>query len=93
MIEVSEQAKVELKRILMNYVDNPQAGLRLTPAESGLFGLGIDVEMPGDEVVEHEGSKVLIIAKELAANLQGITMDVQDTPDGPKIVLLEQPDE
>jgi hypothetical protein len=43
----------------------------------------------GDEVVEHEGSKVLIIAKELAANLQGITMDVQDTPDGPKIVLLE----
>ncbi len=93
MIEVSDQAKVELKKILMNYVDNPQAGLRLAPAESGLFGLGIDVEMPGDEVVEHEGSKVLIIAKELAVNLKGITMDVQDTPDGPKIVLLEQPNE
>jgi hypothetical protein len=45
MIEVSEQAKVEPKRILMKYADNPQAGLRLTPADSGLFGLGIDVEM------------------------------------------------
>jgi Fe-S cluster assembly iron-binding protein IscA len=93
MIEVSEQAKVELKRILMNHVDNPQAGFRLTPAEFGLFGLGIDVEMPGDEVVEHEGSKVLLIAKELAVNLQGITMDVKDTPDGLKIVLLEPPGE
>ena len=92
MIEVSERAKQELKKILMDHVDNPQAGLRLTASEPGQFGLGLDVEMPGDQVVEHEGSKVLLVTKELAASLQGIQMDVQETPQGPKIVLLEQPD-
>jgi hypothetical protein len=48
--------------------------------------------MPDDQVVEHEGSKVLLVTKELAVSLQGITMDVQETSGGPKLVLLEQSD-
>lgn len=92
MIEVSERAKQELKRILMDHVDNPQAGLRLTASEPSQFGLGLDVEMPDDQVVEHEGSKVLLVTKELAVSLQGITMDVQETSGGPKLVLLEPSD-
>ena len=92
VIEVSERAKQELKRILMDHVDNPQAGLRLTASEPSQFGLGLDVEMPGDEVVEHEGAKVLLVTKEVAESLQGITMDVQETSGGPKIVLVEQSD-
>jgi Fe-S cluster assembly iron-binding protein IscA len=92
VIEVSDPAKQELKRILMDHVDNPQAGLRLTASELGQFGLGLDVEMPGDQVVEYEGSKVLLVTKEVAVSLQGITMDVQETSGGPKLVLLEQLD-
>jgi len=57
MMGVTERARQELERILLDNVDNPEAGLRLTARESGRLGLAIDVERPGDQVVEHDGSK------------------------------------
>ncbi|HEY82972.1 MAG TPA: hypothetical protein G4O01_06770 [Dehalococcoidia bacterium] len=89
MVGVTERARQELKRILLENVDNPQAGLRLIADESGRLGLGMDVEMPGDQVVEYEGSKVLLVETELAARLEGVSIDVDDTPDGPKLVLVK----
>ena len=87
MIGVTESALQELKRILFANVDMPQARLRLTARDQGELGLGIDIEMPGDQVVEHEGSKVLIVEQGLAASLGGITLDVDDTPEGPQLVI------
>ena len=49
--------------------------------------MGIDIELSGDQVVEYEGTKVLIIESELATNLKGITLDVDDTPAGAELVL------
>jgi len=89
MIEVTEHAKQELKKILSSKVDNPLAGLRLiTSGPRGQFGFSIDVEMPGDRVVEYEGSKVLLVEDELATRLKGNTLDIEDTADGPGLVLL-----
>ena len=85
MIAVTERAKEELKKMLSDKVDNLQAGLRLNPSSAGHFGLSIDVEMPGDQVVEHEGSKVLLVEQGLASSLEGITLDVEDTPQGPQL--------
>jgi Fe-S cluster assembly iron-binding protein IscA len=90
MIGVTERAKQELKRILVANVDNPQAGLRLTAGELGQLGLGIDTEMPGDTVVEYEGSKVLMVEQKLADRLQGISLDVEDTPEGPRLVIVKE---
>ena len=89
MIGVTERAKEELKRILTDNVDNPQAGLRLTAGESGQLGLGIDIETKDDQVVEHDGSKVLIVENGLAASLEEITLDVEDTAEGPNLVLVK----
>lgn len=89
MIDVTERAKQELKRILTENVDEPLAGLRLTTGESGQLGLGIDIETVGDQVVEHEGSKVLIVEKELATGLKGVTLDVEDTTEGPKLIIVK----
>ena len=61
MITVTESAKKELQNILSANVDNPQARLRLTTDNQGQLGLGIDVEQAGDQVVEHEDSKVLVV--------------------------------
>jgi len=87
MIGVTARAKQELKRILTAKVDMPQAGLRLLNREPGTLGLGIDIELPGDHVVEHEGLKVLIVEDGLAAKLNGVTLDVDDTPGESQLVI------
>ena len=89
MIDVTERAKQELKKILSAKVDNPLAGLRLsTSGPRSQFGLSIDVEMPGDRVVEYAGSKVLLVESELATRLEGHTLDMEDTAEGTQLVLL-----
>ncbi len=45
------------------------------------------MEKQGDQAVEHEDSKVLLVEKDLADTLQGITIDVEDTPEGAKLVV------
>jgi len=87
MIDVTERAKQEFKKILSAKVDNPLAGLRLITS-GDQFAFNIDVEMPGDQVVEYEGSKVLLAEGELATRLKGHTLDIEDTADGPGLVLL-----
>ena len=90
MIDVTGRARQELKRILSEKVDMPQARLRIMDRGQGKLGLGVDIEAPGDHVVEYEGLTVLIIEPGLAANLKGVTLDVDDTSDGPKLVISEK---
>lgn len=89
MLAVTERAKEELKRILSAKVDNPQAGLRLTPSSPNKYALSIDIEMAGDQVVMHEGSKVLLLEEGLAASLTGFTLDLKDAPGGLEFIVLE----
>jgi len=91
MLAVTERAKQELKKILAAHVDYPMAGLRLSKSESDRFALNIDVEEPGDQVVKYEGSKVLLVDKELASALQRTTIDIEDTPEGPRLTAFEEP--
>jgi len=88
MITVTERAKVELKKMLADKVDNPLALLRLTNSEKGL-GLMVDVEMPGDKVIEHENEKIMAVEGALADNLGGVTLDVEDAGEGPELVLVK----
>lgn len=90
MIGVTERAKEELKNVLSQNVDNPQAGLRLVDRGDGQLGLGIDIENPGDQIVEFEGSKVLMVEQQLATRLEGVTIDVEVTEEGAKLVLVEK---
>ena len=87
MITVTERAKKVLKSILLAKVDHPLALLRLTSSGPERLGLGIDIEEPGDEAVEYEGSKVLLVDQRLATRLKGVTLDVEDTPEGPELVI------
>ena len=90
MVSVTEDAFRELKRILSDRVDWPGAGLRLIDRGQGVLGLGIDIQLSGDQVVEYEGTKVLIIESKLAANLGEITLDVDDTPEGAELVIFSK---
>ncbi|MFC2020858.1 HesB/IscA family protein [Chloroflexota bacterium] len=89
MVRVTERAKQELKRLLAQKVDWPEARLRLMDRGEGILGLGIDIESPGDEIVEYQGVKVLNVDRILANSIEGITIDVDDTPEGAELVIDE----
>lgn len=90
MINVTEQAKHELKKLLESKVDWPGARLRLMDRNHGKLGLGIDIEAPGDHVIEYEGARVLVVEPELARNLLGITLDVDTTAEETQLVISEK---
>ncbi len=87
MINITERAKQMLKKVLNANVDFPEGRLRVMDRGQGKLGLGIDIEMPEDELVKYEGSTILVIEREFAANLKGITLDVEDSTKGPELVL------
>ena len=93
MIGVTERARQELKKMLVANTDEPEACLRLIANEQGQLGLAIDTERQGDQVVEHDDSKLLVVENDLADSLEGITMDVQDSPEdeGARLVLSQEP--
>jgi Fe-S cluster assembly iron-binding protein IscA len=93
MLTVTDRAKQLLKETLTVYGDDPEVCLRLSVKSPGRFGLGLDSEVEGDQVVEHEGKKVLLVAPELAPMVERVTLDVQDTSDGPKLVVSQKQQE
>ena len=90
MIDITEHAKEELNRLLIAKVDWPGALLRLIDRGKGKLGLGIDIQKPGDEVIEYESKRLLLVEPTLASSLEDITLDVDDTPDGPELVIIEK---
>lgn len=88
MINITEQAAKALAKLLYDTVDMPQARLRIVDRGQGTLGLGIDIELPTDYVIEYEDSPVLVVEKTLAKSLREITLDVEDSPEGTEFVFL-----
>ncbi len=88
MLTVTNGAKQLLLEALLANTDDPEVGLRLALGPGGQLALVLDKEAEGDQVVEHEGSKVLLVGAELAFVVDGVTIDVRDTEDGPRLVVL-----
>jgi len=90
MIGVTEQAKEELKELLVSNVDDPRACLRIQADDAGQLGVTIDIEMPGDQTVEYEGSTLLVVEQELAERLSHVDIDVEDIEEGRQLILVEK---
>jgi Fe-S cluster assembly iron-binding protein IscA len=90
MLEVTLGAKELLKEVLSANSEQPEAGLRLTMNDAGELGLGIDSEKEGDQIVEHEGSKILFIEQVLSDHLEGFAIDLVDTPEGARLTILKK---
>lgn len=86
MITVTEGA-----RDLFLSVEHPEGTvLRLDPMtdeNTGETQIGIAAGEPvgGDQVVEHEGEDLLHIAAPVSQALDGSTLDLVETPEGPSI--------
>ena len=87
MVTVTGSAKELLKETLTTHSNDPDMGVRLALDPEGQLGLSLGKEQPDDQVVEHQESKVLLVASELALALGEVTLDVKDKANGPKLVL------
>ena len=82
MITVTENAKKELKEILVAAHAGPDEGLRLFPTETDKYILGLDTEMSADQVVDYEGYMILLVGIEYYRLLDGKIIDCLDTENG-----------
>lgn len=87
MIAVTENAKVVLKEILSFHSEDPNMGLRVLVDPENQMKMELAEVEPGDQIVEHEGSKVLLLASELAQAFEGFTLNAEDCDEGVKLVV------
>jgi len=87
MVTVTDLATQELRNILAEASPEEGQALRLVLRPGGDFGLGVDEEREGDEVVAADGEKILLIAREIADAVGDVTIDAQDTGEGQELVI------
>ncbi len=90
MVTVTEGAKQLLKEKLLAHRSEPDVCMRLESEPSGQLVLVLDRESEDDQVVEHDEMKVLLVAPEVATKLEGVTIDTEDTSEGPRLVLSKE---
>ena len=84
MLTVTAPAAGKLKEAIQAQTTDPEVAIRLIPSPSipNRIEMILDKEREGDQVVESEGTKVLLISLELAPALDEMAIDCQETPQG-----------
>ena len=77
MVQMTQEASAELRRLLTDHMARPQQGVRLRLNEAGDLTMTIDVPHSGDSVIRRDNVPVLIVEGRLAARL---AMRVLDFP-------------
>jgi hypothetical protein len=80
MVQLTERASAELRRLLIDHFARPHQGVRLRLNQAGDLGMTIDVPHFGDSIIRRDNVPVLIVDGRLAARL---AMRVLDFPAGP----------
>ncbi len=87
MLNVTEKAVDVLARSLDASDAGENHGLRLARTPQGEFGLAIDQEREGDQVVKLEERPVLFVGEDVSSDLDGAILDVVESPEGTKLTL------
>lgn len=75
MVQITQRATAELRRLLANNFARPQQGVRLRLNEVGDLTMTIDVPHSGDSVIRRDNIPVLIVDGRLAARLARRLLD------------------
>lgn len=65
-----------------NEFDMGEVALRLVVMGDQGFGLIPDIFRDGDQAIENDGAKVLLVDSEIAKSVKGLTLDCVDVPGG-----------
>lgn len=82
VIRITESAARHLKKRLASRAVNPNQRLRLVAAPGAQVGLVLDQARETDEIIEVDGSPILLIEAALVPILKGATLDCSNTPEG-----------
>ncbi len=75
MVQITERATAELRRLLANNFARPQQGVRLRLNEAGGLAMTIDVPHSGDSVIRRDHAPILIVEGHLATRLARRVLD------------------
>jgi Fe-S cluster assembly iron-binding protein IscA len=75
MVQITERASSELRRLLTDNFARPQQGVRLRLNEAGGLAMTIDVPHTGDSIIRRDNLPVLIVDARLAARLAERILD------------------
>ncbi len=79
MVQITERARVELRRLLTEHFARPQQGVRLRLSAEGDLMMTIDVPHPGDSVIRRDNAPVLIVDSRLSSRLAQRVLDFPPT--------------
>jgi Fe-S cluster assembly iron-binding protein IscA len=87
MLTVTDAACGHLAGLLHNAINAPdEAAIRFV-VEGHTITPTLDQERPDDTTYEYAGSTVLVLDEHVVALLDDRTLDVQESDDGPQLVL------
>jgi len=91
MLTVTARARKHLKELWIAHARTPEFSLRLALSAAGQFGVLLDREKPGDCVVEHVGTRILLVGPKLAPIVAGATLDLESTSQGRTLIMVKKP--
>jgi Fe-S cluster assembly iron-binding protein IscA len=78
MVQITERASTELRRLLTENLARPHQGVRLRLNKEGGLAMAIDVPHAGDSVIRRDNTAVLIVDGRLAVSLAQRVLDFPD---------------
>ncbi len=82
MLEITERAEAELRRLLSTNRSDLRQGVRLRMLESGKLAMTIDVPHSGDTIIRRDGHPLLIVDGPLSPLLANRVLDPRPTEVG-----------
>jgi len=76
MVQITERATVELRRLLTDNFARPQQGVRLRLNQAGGLAMTIDVPHSGDSIIRRDNLPVLIVDGRLTTRLAQRVLDI-----------------
>jgi Fe-S cluster assembly iron-binding protein IscA len=82
MVQITERASAELRRLLAANFARAQQGVRLRLNQAGDLAMTIDVPHSGDSIIRRDKVPVLIVDARLATRLAQRVLDFPSTSGG-----------
>ena len=82
MVQITERASAELRRLLTDNSAGPQQGIRLRLNQAGGLAMTIDVPHAGDSIIRRDNVPVLIVDGRLATRLAQRVLDFPSASGG-----------
>jgi Fe-S cluster assembly iron-binding protein IscA len=80
MVQITERASAELRRLLADHLARPQQGVRLRLSQAGKLAMTIDIPHSGDSIIRRDYLPVLIVDGRLAVRLTQRVLDFRTAP-------------